>query len=86
LGRAELIAVGEATVPVAVAQDLVIYKAVAWRDRDRADIERLLRLHVSGIDFDYVRRVVEEFAAALDEPERVTDLEELIARALDIAK
>lgn len=30
-------------VPVARAEDLVIYKAAAFRDRDRSDIERLLK-------------------------------------------
>ncbi len=83
LGRAELIAVGDAIIPVAVAQDLVIYKAVAWRERDRTDIERLLSLYGSSIDLDYVRRIVAEFAAALDEPERNADLELLIRRARD---
>jgi hypothetical protein len=83
LGRAELIAVGDAIIPVAVAQDLVIYKAVAWRERDRTDIERLLSLYGSSIDLDYVRRIVAEFAAALDEPERNADLERLIRRARD---
>ncbi len=80
--RAEILAVGAVSIPVAVAQDLVVYKAVAWRERDRADIERLLRSHAREIDLDPVRRIVAEFAAALDEPERVAGFERLIARAL----
>ncbi len=82
IARAERLDLGGVELPVAVAEDLVIYKAVAWRDRDRADVERLLRLHGPGIDLPRVRRLVAEFAEALDEPERVAELDRLIARAL----
>jgi hypothetical protein len=44
LGRAEVMDLGGVRVPVATPEDLVIYKAVAWRDRDRADIERLMAI------------------------------------------
>jgi hypothetical protein len=81
LNRAELLEAGGITIPVALAQDIVIYKAVAWRERDRADIERLLRAHAADIDLAYVRRVIAEFAAALDEPERIEDFERLVARS-----
>jgi hypothetical protein len=80
LGRAEVLDVEGVDVPVARPQDLVVYKAVAWRDRDRADIERLVRSHRAEIDFGYVRRVVAEFADVLGEPERVAELERLLAR------
>jgi len=41
------------------------YKAVAWRERDRTDIERLLVTHRDRIDLGRVRRVLSEFAEAL---------------------
>jgi hypothetical protein len=69
-------------IPIARAEDLVIYKAVAWRERDRTDIERLLAAHRGQIDLQRVRLVVREFAAALGEPERVADLDRLIDRAI----
>jgi hypothetical protein len=58
LDRAERLDLGGVVMPVARPEDLVIYKAVAWRDRDRADIERLLALHVgrstsTGFDASY---------------------------------
>jgi predicted nucleotidyltransferase len=81
LQRAESLDVEGLRVPVALAEDLVVYKAVAWRDRDRADIERLLILHGDEIDLAYVRRMVAEFAALLGEPERASDFERLIERA-----
>jgi len=82
LARAEPLDLVPGSVPVAVAEDLVIYKAVAWRDRDRADIERLLVQHGDHIDLARVRRVVQDFAEALGAPERLTELDALIRRAL----
>jgi predicted nucleotidyltransferase len=82
LRRAELLDVGGVNVPVAVAEDLVVYKAVAWRERDRTDIERLLRAHAGDIDLAYVRRIIAEFAEALDELDRIDDFERLVARTL----
>jgi len=80
LRRAELLDVSGMDMPVARAQDLVIYKTIAWRDRDRTDVERLLHAYPDDIDLAHVRRVIQEFAAALDEPERVEDFERLLAR------
>lgn len=74
--------IGGVRVPVARPEDLVIYKAIAWRPQDQQDVERLLDLHGERMDLVRVRRVVAELAAALDEPERVIDLERVIDRAL----
>lgn len=82
LARAERVDFEGVEFPVATAEDLVVYKTVAWRDRDRADIERLLALHGRQMKLDRVRAVVAQFAEALDEPGRVADLETIICRAL----
>jgi hypothetical protein len=81
LQRAETVDFGGVTIRVATAEDLIIYKAVAWRDRDRADVERLLIRHGDAIDLARVRSVVREFALALDDPQRIDQLEALITRA-----
>jgi uncharacterized nucleotidyltransferase DUF6036 len=82
LERAEVVDFGGVSIPAATPEDLIIYKAVAWRDRDRSDIERLLALHGRSIDLERVRGVLREFASALDEPERVDQFEALVTRAL----
>jgi hypothetical protein len=69
------------SVRLARPEDLIIYKAAAWRDRDRSDIERLLVLHIDEIDLDRVRTLVGEITAALGEPNRLQVLDEMIARA-----
>ncbi|MBI2186541.1 MAG: hypothetical protein HYU37_05380 [Acidobacteria bacterium] len=84
LERAELIDFGGVAVPAATAEDLIVYKTVAWRDRDRSDVERLLGLHARSIDLARVRELVREFAAALDEPERIDQFEALVRRALGL--
>ena len=82
LERADLVDFGGVSLPAATPEDLIVYKAVAWRDRDRSDVERLLALHGRSIDLERVRRLLREFAAALDEPDRVDQFEALVRRAL----
>lgn len=73
---------GGVQVRLARPEDLIVYKAAAWRGRDRADIERLLVLHLDSVDLARVRRLVGEIAAALDDPKRVAAFEGLVREAL----
>jgi len=82
LAAAERVLLAGVSVRVARAEDLVIYKAIAWRPQDQQDVERLLTLHGKTMDLARIRRLVAEFAEALEEPERVNDVERLIDRAL----
>jgi len=78
ISAAELLDVGGARVPVARPEDLIIYKAVAWRPQDQQDIERLMALHRSSIDEQRVLRVVTELVEALGTPERMAELRRLL--------
>lgn len=69
---------GGVTVPTARAEDLIIYKAAAWRERDRSDIERLVRRHARDIDFARVSRHVRQLAELMEQPERAAEFEEFI--------
>jgi hypothetical protein len=80
LDRATVEDIAGIPVRVATAEDLVIYKTVAWRDRDRADVERLLLLHGPGMNLDRVRSIVGEVAAVLEEPARVAEFEAVVRR------
>ncbi len=80
IAAAEKVVLGGVRVSVARAEDLIIYKAVAWRPQDQQDIERLLTLHRRQVDLDRIRRIVAEFAAALENPERSRELDSLIER------
>lgn len=65
-------------LPVACAEDLVIYKALAWRDRDRSDIAQLMALHRDDIDVERVLRVVAPLAEVMELPERALELARLL--------
>ena len=78
LGRALEMTFEDVVVRVAMPEDLIVYKAAAWRDRDRSDIERLLALHWDQIDLQRVRGLVAEIAHALDDLQRVNRFEEII--------
>jgi hypothetical protein len=82
LARATFVDFGGVRIRVATAEDLIVLKAVAWRDRDRGDIERLLLLHGGAVNFDRVRALIGEFGAAIDEPERLGEFDALVRRTL----
>ena len=86
LARAERLDIGAVQARVATAEDLVIYKAVAWRERDKSDIEQLIQLHSDQIDFGRVEGIIGKFAAALEEPERLADFLALKRNALPSGK
>jgi hypothetical protein len=80
LERAERLDLGGVHAPVATIDDLLVYKAIAWRPRDRDDIERL----VAGgraVDLPRVQATVDQLAEALEEPERAIRFAELVKRA-----
>lgn len=79
-------AVDFAGVPLRVARpaDLIIYKLVAGRPRDLDDVEGLLVLYGSTLDLERIRRIVAQFAEALDDSGRVENLERLLRR-VDLA-
>jgi predicted nucleotidyltransferase len=83
LNRAVEIQMEGFTIRVAKPEDLVIYKAAAWRDRDRADIERLLVLHIAEINLDRVRALVEQIGQALDDQARLEQFDAIVARVRD---
>lgn len=70
-------------VPTARPEDLIVYKAVAWRERDRTDIVRLLRLYPGEVDLARVRHLVGQFAEVLEAPERVSEFDVLVRQATE---
>ncbi|MBI4526745.1 MAG: hypothetical protein HY695_23355 [Deltaproteobacteria bacterium] len=66
-------------LPLPRAEDLVVMKAVAHRPRDLADIEAVLDAH-PRLNLRRIRRWVSEFAVALDMPDILKDLENILRR------
>jgi hypothetical protein len=86
LARAHQIDFGGVAISVASPGDLIVYKTIAWRERDRTDIERLLIARYDEIDLDQVRARVREFAEIIEDPTRPEQLERLIHRARELSR
>jgi len=82
MARATAVDLDGVSVPVATAGDLIVFKAIGWRDRDKWDIEELLARHRTNIDLVRVRATVLQLLQALDEPERMAQFDALVRQAL----
>jgi hypothetical protein len=71
---------GEVRIPVAQAEDLIVYKIVAFRPRDIDDAEKLLDLHGRSIRIQRVRRVVRRFCETLEDTARLSTLDRLLGQ------
>jgi hypothetical protein len=71
---------GRVLAPMASAESLVVYKAIAARPTDLADIEALLLLHPE-LDVSRIRKRVRELAELAETPELLEELERALARA-----
>ena len=80
LALASEIEVAGQTIRVARPEDLIVYKAAAWRDRDKSDVERLLSLYLDVIDLPRVRDLVTQIGAALDDPTRIDAFDAMVSR------
>ncbi|MDO8681355.1 MAG: hypothetical protein Q7R30_22790 [Acidobacteriota bacterium] len=63
------------------AEDLVLYKLVAGRARDVADIEGIVRRQASVLDVERIRRFGVLFAELKEEPDLLRSFERSLARA-----
>jgi predicted nucleotidyltransferase len=83
IAHAQPIEVEGVELPVVRVEDLLVYKAVAFRELDQRDIRALVMLHRDEIDLERVVRIVGQFAEAVEDPDRVGELERLLDDAAD---
>lgn len=76
---------GKVKAPMARPEDLVVFKAIAGRGKDKDDVISLLTLY-PGLDLPRVRARVRELAALADTPEVVAGLESAIVESARVAK
>lgn len=60
-------------------EDLIIQKMIAGRSKDLPDVENLLAVQRSKLDYAYIREWLAQFADALEKPEILTEYERLRA-------
>jgi hypothetical protein len=70
---------------MALAKDLVVFKAYAGRGKDLDDVVALLTLY-PRIDLSYARSHVRDLAELADRPEAVRNLEEAVVKAARLKK
>lgn len=73
----EIGTLGRVRLPIARAEDLVVFKIVAGRAKDISDVEALLLMHPE-VDRRVVRRRVAELADLAEEPEMLLRLEAIL--------
>lgn len=78
-------AYGRASYPMARAEDLVVFKALAARPKDIEDAAALILMHPT-IDLGRVRRRLAELAELAQEPALVEGLERVIGRTRAVRK
>jgi len=69
------------TASIATAEALVIMKAIAWRNKDKLDIQEIVSIN-HNLDWNPVVGRFAEYAELLEVPERVTELQDLIDASL----
>ena len=67
--RAVEVAIAGVPVRVCTPEDLVLHKIVSKRDRDRQDVEEILRRRRASFDRSYLDPRVHELAILLEQPE-----------------
>ncbi len=75
--RGQTFVIGSVSVPLPTPEDLVIMKAVAHRPRDIEDIRAVVAAYPQ-LDRERVRRVICDFAAALEMPELWEDVRQIV--------
>lgn len=85
LAAASFESLGGVRTSIAMPEDLIIFKAVAWRPQDQQDVERLLALYGSRVDLDRIRRHVKQLGDAL-ELDRLREFNAVVARVLTVER
>ncbi len=79
LAAADYQTFGGVHIVIAQPEDLIIFKAVAWRPQDQQDVERLLSLYGERVDLDRIRRHIRELGEAIEE-DRLSGFDSMLAR------
>jgi len=66
--------IGNVAIKVATVEDMIIQKAISVRDKDWLDIENLIKINNTKIDWKYLRKNIELFAEILDRPEIISKI------------
>jgi hypothetical protein len=77
VGRSCMIPVSSLELRLPTPEDLIIMKTVAHRPKDMEDIKGIIEIQ-KHMDHRYIKKWAKEFAEAMDSPEILTDLLDLL--------
>lgn len=78
LSRAVRVTIYDRTVPIATAEDLILYKLAAYRRKDLGHIEDILIRQGEKLDLKYLRTWAQRIAEATGKFEMVSTLEQML--------
>jgi hypothetical protein len=81
IARAASVAVGERSVKISTAEDLILHKIISDRPRDRDDVEGVIVRQGPKLDRTYLDPKVQEMATGLGKPEIVEFYRSCLDRA-----
>ena len=67
--RATAIELAGTAVKVCTAEDLIVHKLMAGREKDRLDVEAIMRIRRHSLDRAYLDPLIRELALMLEKPE-----------------
>jgi hypothetical protein len=67
ISRAQTVAIGSHLVRLATAEDLIVMKLLAGRPRDQQDVEGIVLVHGTELDWDYCMTTATELGKAIDQ-------------------
>ncbi len=77
--RSKRFKIANITFNLPTPEDLIIFKAVAHRPRDIEDIAEIVKIHTK-VNKKYIKKIVKEFARALEMPEIWQDIESILTK------
>lgn len=77
IARSNLIKIGKTTFRIPTPEDLIIFKAVAHREKDISDIREIVDRHPK-VDVKRIKKIVTEFADLLEKPELWDDIKNIL--------
>lgn len=75
--KSKEIKIGDVTLKLPEAEDMIIFKAVAHRPQDMLDIQEIIKLHPK-LNVRHIKKALQEFAATLDMPEIWDDVKKFL--------
>ena len=80
IARGVTVPIGKSSVRLCAPEDLIVFKLVSERPRDREDVEGVIARQAAKLDLEYLGARAHELAADLGRPEILTFYSECLRK------